>query len=45
VKPTEDKTSRCINYDKNTELVNVLQTALKTQNEMREKLIKSTIEN
>lgn len=45
VKPAEEKTSRCINYDKNTEIFNMVQTALKTQNELREKMLKNTIIN
>lgn len=45
VKPAEEKTSRCINYDKNTEIFNMVQSALKTQNEMRERMLKNTIEN
>jgi hypothetical protein len=33
---SEEKTSRCINYDKNTEIFNRLQLALKSQNMLRE---------
>jgi hypothetical protein len=45
VKKQEEKQSRCINYDKNTEIFSRIQQMLKIHSENREQMLRSSIEN